>query len=109
MFGVMRNWTEAALAALFLLLLSGSAYGVLWSDFIGTIKTIDISTREVTLEDGKVYPVQRGINLARFKPGEKVTIHIEEHNRQEMITKLRKGDYIPPPPLKSTTQRRGKL
>src|SRR5262249_442267 len=103
-----RNKAKAALAALLLSLLSGSAYAVLWSDFIGTIKTIDVSTREVGLEDGKVYYVQRGINLAHFKPGEKVTIHIEERNRQEMITKLKQGNYIPPPPpAKTTTKRRG--
>ena len=104
----MTNMAKAALAAVLLSLLSGSAYAVLWSDFVGTIKTIDISSREVALEDGKVYEVQRGINLARFKPGEKVTIHIEEKNRREMITKLRKGDYIPPPPPpKTTSSRRG--
>jgi len=100
--------SKTILTLLFLALLPGAARAVLWSDFIGTIKTIDISSREVALEDGKVYEVQRGINLARFKPGEKVTIHIEEKNRREMITKLRKGDYIPPPPPpKTTSSRRG--
>jgi len=104
----MTNMAKAALAAVFLSLLSGSAYAALWSDFVGTIKTIDIQARELGLEDGKVYHVRRGINLAHFKPGEKVTIHIEERDREEMITKLKQGDYIaPPPPAKTTPKRRG--
>jgi len=104
----MNDLTKTIWAAFLLSLLSGSAHGALWTDFIGTIKNIDIPTREIALEDGKVYRVERGINLARFQPGEKVTIHIEERNRRELITKLRKGDYIPPAPLVAPRPRRGR-
>jgi Cu/Ag efflux protein CusF len=40
----------------------------------GTIKSIDKAKSELILKDGKTFDVQKGVDLAALKPGEKVTI-----------------------------------
>jgi Cu/Ag efflux protein CusF len=40
----------------------------------GTIKTIEVPTRKVTLEDGKVYTALGRINLQQLKVGDKVKV-----------------------------------
>jgi Cu/Ag efflux protein CusF len=40
----------------------------------GTIKAIEIPTRKVTLEDGKVYTALGRINLQQLKVGDKVKV-----------------------------------
>jgi Cu/Ag efflux protein CusF len=40
----------------------------------GTIKSVDLMSHVVTLEDGSTYKVARGVNIKRMKAGEKVTL-----------------------------------
>jgi Cu/Ag efflux protein CusF len=40
----------------------------------GTIKSIDLMTHVVTLEDGSTFKVAKGVNIKRMKAGEKVTV-----------------------------------
>ena len=41
---------------------------------IGKIKSVDVMSHVITLEDGSTYKVARGINIKRMKAGEKVTV-----------------------------------
>jgi Cu/Ag efflux protein CusF len=40
----------------------------------GRIKSVDLMTHVITLEDGSTYKVARGVNIKRMKAGEKVTV-----------------------------------
>jgi hypothetical protein len=40
----------------------------------GKIKSIDLMRHVVTLEDDSTFKVERGVNIKRIKPGEKVTV-----------------------------------
>ena len=40
----------------------------------GIIKSIDLMTHVVTLEDGSTFKVAKGVNIKRMKVGEKVTV-----------------------------------
>ena len=62
---------------------------------LGVIKSLDVFARQVVLEDGATYPVVRGINLGKFKPGDKVVLETEDRKGTETVTKLAKGDRIP--------------
>jgi hypothetical protein len=62
---------------------------------LGVIKSLDVFARQVVLEDGTAYPVVRGINLGRFKPGDKVVLETEDRKGMETVTKLGKGERIP--------------
>ena len=40
----------------------------------GKIKSIDISKHEITLDNGSMYSVAKGVSLGKMKTGEKVTL-----------------------------------
>ena len=40
----------------------------------GKIKSVDLMTHVITLENGSTYKVARGVNINRVKAGEKVTV-----------------------------------
>jgi hypothetical protein len=40
----------------------------------GKIKSVDLMTHVITLENGSTYKVARGVNIKRMKAGEKVTV-----------------------------------
>ena len=101
----MRIIAAPALAAW---IVTSSAISVLGNDLSGTIKSIDIQARQVVLDDGNAYSVRRGINLAKFAVGERVTLHTEDENGKNMVTKLTKGEYVPPG-FKQSSRRRGFL
>jgi|SRR5882672_3931456 len=84
-----------------------SALALPWSDFSGTIKNIDVSTRQIDLDNGRTYYVQRGINLAKFKAGDKVTIRTEEEHGKPMVTMLKQGENSIAPVAKQSSRRRG--
>jgi hypothetical protein len=80
-------------------LLVNAAFSSVWNDYhSGNIRSIDISTRQVVLDDGNTYSVRRGIDLAKFTIGEKVTLHTEDENGREIVTKVTKGEFVPPSP-----------
>jgi Cu/Ag efflux protein CusF len=84
-----------------------SALALPWSDFSGTIKSVDASTRQIDLDNGRTYYVQRGINLAKFKAGDKVALHTEEQLGKRMVTKLKQGENSIPPVAKQPSRHRG--
>ena len=84
-----------------------SAQALPWSDFSGTITSIDVSSRQIDLDNGRTFYVQRGINLAKFKAGDKVTLHAEERLGKQMVTKLKQGENSISPVAKQPSHRRG--
>jgi Cu/Ag efflux protein CusF len=84
-----------------------SAQALPWSDFSGTITSIDVSSRQIDLDNGRTFYVQRGINLAKFKAGDKVSLHTEEQLGKQMVTKLKQGENSIPPVAKQPSHRRG--
>ncbi len=62
---------------------------------VGTVKSIDVFARQIVLENGEAYPVLRGINLAKFKAGDKIVLATEDRKGTRTIVKLSKGDRIP--------------
>ena len=75
----------------------GSMPAFAWSDTKGTIRSLDRATRELVLADGKIFPIVRGINLAKFNEGDHVVLHTETEKGKEIITRMTKGDVMPPP------------
>ena len=56
-----------------------------------TLKYLDIASRDIALDDGQTYYVMRGIDLGKFAVGDRVTVHVEDRNGRQMVTKLFKG------------------
>jgi hypothetical protein len=84
--------------AAFLCALLGSGAAFAYDDVTGVIEKIDIPSRQLVLDGERTYPVARGIDLAKFKLGERVTVHTEElGGKKDLITKIKKGDYFPAP------------
>ena len=83
----------------------GSPPAFAWSDTSGTIRTLDRTTRELVLADGKIFPVVRGINLAKFNEGDHVVLHTETEKGKEIITRMTKGYGLvfPAPKIHSRT------
>jgi hypothetical protein len=91
----------------FLCALVGSALAFAYDDVTGVIAKIDIPSRQLVLDGERTYPVMRGIDLAKFKPGDKVTIRTEEMSgKKDMVTKIKKGDYVPPSLFKQGSRNR---
>ena len=66
----MRILVGAGVAAL-LIGFAGSAFA---AEATGVIKSLDAAKNTLTLDNGSSYDVAKGVKLATFKPGEKVTI-----------------------------------
>jgi hypothetical protein len=80
-------------AVIAVLMTAGSACAA--DTALGTVKTVDVFARTVVLEDGASYPVLRGINLAKFKAGDKVVLETEDRKGTRTIVKLSKGERVP--------------
>jgi hypothetical protein len=86
--------------------LLGSPLAFASGDVTGVIEKIDIPTRQLMLDGERSFPVARGINLAKFAIGEKVVVRTEdEAGKKDLITKIRLGDYFPPPTPKRVRNR----
>lgn len=83
----MKRFVCAATSAL-LLLSAGPAFA--WSDVSGTVKSIDMKTHMITLDNGKAYEAQAAVNLNTFKVGDKVTISTEVENGKNVVNKVTK-------------------
>jgi hypothetical protein len=83
----------------------GSTPVFAWSDASGTIRSLDRATRELVLADGKIFPVARGINLAKFNEGDHVVLHTETEKGKEIIIRMTKADglVMPAPKVHSRT------
>ncbi|HYM18556.1 MAG TPA: hypothetical protein VEU06_08340 [Micropepsaceae bacterium] len=89
----MRRIAAAGLIAAVVTMASCLAFA---SDHVlGTVKSVDVFARIVVLEDGASYPVLRGIDLAKFKTGDKVVLETADRKGTTTIIKLSKGDRVP--------------
>ena len=55
----------------------------------GTIKTLDVATRTVTLSNGSHYMAPKSVDLASFKVGEKVSVNYTKSNDKMDITSMK--------------------
>jgi hypothetical protein len=60
-------------------------------EFDTVIGSIDWTTRQIVASDGKKYSVQRGINLAKFKAGDNVTLESNDERGKIIVTKITKA------------------
>jgi hypothetical protein len=60
-----------SIAAIAVLTAATAAYA---DDATGTVKTINVVNRMVTLDDGKVYVFTAAVDLTKFKVGDKVKV-----------------------------------
>jgi hypothetical protein len=77
------------------------------SDVTGTVDHLDWTTRQISLADGKRYSVVRGIDMGRFKAGDRVTIRVEDEGGKELITKMTLGETFPRPQAKKPFHKLG--
>jgi hypothetical protein len=85
----------------------GSASAFASDEFSGVIERIDIPARQLVLDGERIYPVARGINLAKYRVGERIAIRTEDFGgKKDLITKIKKGDYFPPAPPKQSSRNR---
>lgn len=81
----MRKLMVAAGAAAFL---AASTFGALGAEAIGAIQSIDMTTKTVTLEDGKVYVLPTGFDTASIKVGDKVKITFDQADGKMTATEV---------------------
>jgi hypothetical protein len=91
-----RNRMPNRLAAAAILAASVAAPVAFANDtMLSTIKSVDVFARTIVVENGTSYPVVRGINLAKFKAGDKVVLETDDRKGTRTIVKLGKGDHVP--------------
>jgi Cu/Ag efflux protein CusF len=81
----MRKVAVFALAASFAMS-TGMAWA--WSDVSGTVDKINAKNREVTLDNGQSYMIQKKIRMGNLKKGAKVTFSWEARNGKNMVNKV---------------------
>ena len=59
-----------------------------WSDVTGTIKSMDVKTHEMTLDNGETYMLENTVNPLVFKVGDKVTVTTQIENNKNMVNKV---------------------
>ncbi|RZS70641.1 uncharacterized protein DUF1344 [Phyllobacterium myrsinacearum] len=75
--------TIATVAAL----LSGAASAATLSS---EIKSIDTKLQTLTLTDGKVYQLARGVSVNKLKIGDKISISYDQSGTKLVVTKIEK-------------------
>ncbi|MGN8024480.1 DUF1344 domain-containing protein [Phyllobacterium sp. 22229] len=75
--------TIATVAAL----LSGAASAATLSS---EIKSIDTKLQTLTLTDGKVYQLARGVSVNKLKIGDKVSVSYDQSGTKLVVTKIEK-------------------
>lgn len=81
----MRKVVVFALAASFAMS-TGMAWA--WSDVSGTIDKINAKNREVVLDNGQTYMIQKTVRMGSLKKGEKVTFSWEQQKGKNMVNKV---------------------
>jgi Cu/Ag efflux protein CusF len=81
----MRKFMVAAGAAA---LLAASTFGALGAEATGAIKSIDMTAKTVTLEDGTIYVLPTGFDTASVKVGDKVKITFDEADGKMTATEV---------------------
>jgi Cu/Ag efflux protein CusF len=98
--------TKISTATLSVWMIMSSGLALAATDVSGVIGSVDWTIRQIVLVDGATYTIRRGIDLAKFKAGDKVTLRTEDVNGKNIVTKLTKGDppaATLPPERKSRT------
>ena len=81
----MRKLMVAASAAA---LLAASTFAAFAAEATGAIKSIDMTAKTVTLEDGKVYVLPTNFDTASIKVGDKVKINFDEADGKMTATEV---------------------
>lgn len=81
----MRKLAVLALAASFAMS-TGMAWA--WSDVSGTIDKVNTRSREITLNNGQTYVVQKKVRMGNLKKGTQVTVSWEAQNGKNMVNKV---------------------
>ena len=59
-----------------------------WSDVSGTVDKVNAKEREIVLDNGQTYVVEKKTRMDNLKKGEKVTLSWEEQNGKNMVNKV---------------------
>ncbi|HEX5280900.1 MAG TPA: DUF1344 domain-containing protein [Micropepsaceae bacterium] len=81
----MRKVVTIALAVSFAMS-TGVAWA--WSDVTGTVDKINTKNREVVLDNGQTYMIEKKVRIGGLKKGEKVTFSWEAQNGKNMVNKV---------------------
>ena len=81
----MRKLMVAASAAA---LLVSSTFAAFAAEATGAVKSIDMTAKTVTLEDGKIYVLPTGFDTASIKVGDKVKITFDEADGKMTATEV---------------------
>jgi hypothetical protein len=98
---------KSAWIAAFLWVVLGSEVAFAYDDVNGVVEKIDIPSRQLVLDGERTYPVARGINLAKYKVGDKIALRIEdEGTKKGVVMKIILGEYFPLPLPKQNSRNR---
>lgn len=84
----MRKNTLVPLFAVAIAMLSGQSLA--WTHVSGSITSIDPKARQIVLDNGTTYTLQRGVKLTDLAAGDKVTVNTEERGGQHVVNKVTK-------------------
>ena len=75
--------------AIFATVLIGGASLAYAADATGSIKSLDTKKDTVTLDNGSTYMAQKGVDLSKFKVGEKVTVSYMQKGAEMDMTAIK--------------------
>lgn len=81
----MRKVALVALTASFAM---STGFAWAWSDVSGTVDKVNTKNREVVLDNGQTYMIQKTVRMGNLKKGAKVTFSSEEQNGKNMVNKV---------------------
>ena len=81
----MRKVAVYALAASFAMS-TGMAWA--WSDVSGTIDKVNTKSREITLDNGQTYVIEKKVRMGNLKKGAQVTVSWEAQKGKNMVNKV---------------------
>lgn len=81
----MRKVAIIAFASAFAMT-SGAAFA--WSDVSGTVDKVNAKSREIVLDNGQTYMLEKNARMGKLKKGEKVTLSWEQQNGKNMVNKV---------------------
>ena len=76
---------------LFLGALAVSAPAWAWSHVSGSINSIDPKARQITLDNGTTYTLERKVKLSTLAVGDKVMLNTEMKHKKHLVNKVTKS------------------
>ena len=73
------------------LLVAGTGASLAWTHVSGSITKLDSSAHSLTLNNGKTYELQSGVDASALAVGDKVTVNTEMKGHQRMVNKVTKA------------------